>query len=113
MANGKLTSSMIENPEDSDATEFLKFVSRIMSLQKQLDSSYHGEIYLRDRLLKAVDIKHIKEALRDGMKRTSQQVINRVANRLSEKLRTAGTLYVHYTNDTESEQSGGEEALYT
>lgn len=69
---------------------FRKFTAKLMSLQKQVDPSYHSDQYLRDRLLSDVDIPEIRIALRDRIPRTSAQAINCIANRLSDKPKTAG-----------------------
>lgn len=109
----KLTSSMLEIPEDSEVEVLRRFVARIMSLKKQLDSSYHGDRYLRNRLLNAVDIPHIQEALREKMQRYSQQAVNRIENRLSNKPRTAGSVAINYTADIDPGASDEDEAIYT
>lgn len=62
-----------------------------MSLQKQLDTPYHKDRFLRDRLLTAVDIPNILTTLRDRMPRTSQQAVNRIANQLCDKPKSAGS----------------------
>lgn len=68
-----------------------------MGIQKQLDTPYHS--YLRDRLLNFVDVSPIQEALRDRIPRTSQQLINSVPNRLSDKPKTSGTVTVNIWYD--------------
>lgn len=83
----------------SDAYEvkvFRKFVSKIMSFQKQFDYSYHNDKFLWDRLTTAVDIPSIQLALRGWIPRRAQQLANRIANRLLAILRTAGVSMVHY-----------------
>lgn len=82
-------------PEDSEIAVFRYFVAKLMSLRKQLYDSYHGDQYLRDRLLTAMYMPHIIESLRDRVPCTSEQFINRVANRLSSHPKTAGSVFAN------------------
>ena len=68
----KLSDAMNEEPDESEVTIFRKFTASLMSLQNQLDDSYHDDQFLRDRLLTAVDIPSIQSSLRDRLPRTSQ-----------------------------------------
>ena len=86
-----LSKAMSNAPEESEVTVFRQFVSKLMSLQHQLDPTYHSDNFLRDRLLTAVDIPAIQATLRDRMPRTSQQAVNRVANQLCDQSRSAGS----------------------
>lgn len=63
-----------------------------MILQKLLGASYQGDSFIRDTLLTAINIPEIEASLRARMPRPSQQLANRVANRPSDKPRTAGAL---------------------
>lgn len=62
-----------------------------MSLQKQLDTAYHTDSFIRDHLLTAVDLPNIQTPLRDRMSRTSQQVVNIIANQLCDRKNSAGS----------------------
>lgn len=93
-----LTEAMAEEPDESEVTIFRKFVAKLTSLQNQLDPTYQTDQFLRDRLLTAVDIPSIQSTLRDRLPRTSQQTINRVANQLSDKKKTAGSNSVCMTS---------------
>lgn len=86
-----LSEEMSRNPGESEVVVFRKFVSRLMSLQKELRPNYHSDDILRDRLLTALNIPSIQVTLRDRIPRTSQQAVNRVANQLSDKPRSAGS----------------------
>lgn len=68
----------------------MDFTAQMMQLQKQLDIPYHEDSFLRDQLLTAVDIPGIQTSLRDRIPRTSEQAVNRIENRLSEKKEAAG-----------------------
>lgn len=80
-----------KHPDQSQMEVFQSFTSRLMQLQKQLDLPYHGDRYLRDQILTAVDIPSIQMVFRDKIPRTAEQAINRIANRLSEQRNTAGS----------------------
>lgn len=54
-----LTRAMSITPDESAVAVFRTFVVRVMFLQKQLDSSDHDDIYLRDRLTTPVEIPNI------------------------------------------------------
>lgn len=86
-----LLDRLVKNGNFSEVDVFRKFTAKIMSSQKQLDSSYNSDQYLRDRILLAVDIPKIRTALRDLIPRTSAQSIHRAANWLPNKPRTTGT----------------------
>ena len=46
-----LLEAMADEPKESEVTVFRKFVAKLMSLQNQLDTTYHTDQFLRDRLL--------------------------------------------------------------
>lgn len=96
---------MREDLNSSEVVVLRTFVARLMSVQKQFYTPYHGDSYLRDRLIYAVDIKLIQETLGDRVPRTSHQIINRVLNRLSNKPKSARTaienLVSEFTEDDE------------
>lgn len=50
------TEETSKNPNASEVKVFWRFVDTRMSLQEQLDPSYHYETFLRDRLMTAVEI---------------------------------------------------------
>lgn len=62
-----------------------------MAVQQQLHAKYHGYWQLRDRLMHVVNISRFQDTLTYRQPRTSNQLIERVANKLSHKQRTAGT----------------------
>lgn len=84
--NMRFKKVMEDPPASSEVEVFRIFVSHLMSLQKQLDTHYHTDTFLRDLLLKSVDIPSIQTALRDLMYSTSHQAVNMIANQLSETL---------------------------
>lgn len=50
---------------------------------------------MRDQLMNAIEITQVKDSVKDRVPRTAQQLVNRVANRLSEKPRTVGEIYAY------------------
>lgn len=75
----KLWTALTGELEELEVTVFRKFIARLMSLQKQLDSFYHEDLYLSHRLLTAIDIPHIQAALRARLPRNNQQDTNRLS----------------------------------
>lgn len=73
---------MDKKPNESKISAFRAFVSRLMSLHYQLHSEYHIDWQLRDKLLNAVTLLLICDAIRDRNSRTVHQLINRIGNRL-------------------------------
>lgn len=89
-----LTEKFMNTPDDFEAGTFQKFVTKLMSLQKQLNRKYHSNRCLRDRLMTAIDIPSIQASMRVLIPRTEQQPTNLIVNRLSEKPITVGWAYV-------------------
>lgn len=58
-----LTDALCEEPEKSEAEVFRKFVAKLMTLQNQLDTIYHTDQYLHDRLMTAINIPSIQSAI--------------------------------------------------
>lgn len=104
-----LVEAMQENPNKAEVTIFQTFVVREMSIQKQLDKSYHGNKFFRDRLLTSVDVPAIRDCLKDRIPRSSQQLINMVANRLPHQPRTASICSAHMIEvfDTSTSEAVG------
>lgn len=90
---------------------FRTFVAKLVSLQTQLDTSYQSDLLLQDRLLTATDVPAIQSTLRDRMPCTSQQAVNRISNKLSDKERLSGRSSACPTNscpDREDDEDTGE-----
>lgn len=82
---------MEENPGESEISVFRKFVAEFMTLNNQLESSYNTDQFHGDRIITAINVPSIQSKMRDLMPRNSRQAVNRIANQLSEKYRTAGS----------------------
>lgn len=85
-----LSKEMAENPRDSEVSVVRLFFKK-MSLQKKLDPKYHNGTFILDRLRTAVDVSAIHISLRDHLLRSSHQSVNRIANKLSDKVSSAGS----------------------
>lgn len=64
-----------------------------MAVKLQLYVAYHGDRYMWDRLKEAIEICEIQDTLRDRPARSSQQLIERVENKLSDLRKTVGAVY--------------------
>lgn len=69
------------------------FATKVMLPQKQLDQTYQNKKYVKKRLMTTIVIPSIQIPLLDSTPRTVPQLANCIANRLSEKPKTAGSAY--------------------
>lgn len=109
----KLSEAMEEKPDESEVAVYRDFIARLMSIQDQLDESYQGDKFLRDQLLASVDIPKVQGSLRDKIPRSSQQLINRVANHLSERPRSAGMTAANIASANLGYERQQSSAMYT
>lgn len=86
----RLAISLGRDPDEFQVTVFRKFVVDLISLQKQLDTYYHDDHFLRDRLLTSIDIPLVQAAFKDRLPRNSQQAIKGIAIQLREHKKSAG-----------------------
>lgn len=92
----RLSRAMKDDPTASEMGVFQTFVARMMAIQGQLTSSYKGDRYLRDRLQEAIDIPAVQDFLKDRPSKDSQELINRVGNKLSSRPKTAGAVFANW-----------------
>lgn len=52
----RFTEELANSPDDSDVKVLQKVFTKLMSLQKQLDHSYHGNRFLRVQLMASGDM---------------------------------------------------------
>lgn len=111
----RLTSDMEKDPSASEITVYRTFVAKLMSTQQQLEAVYHGDRHLRDQLIASIDIPKVQDTLKDRVPRTAHQLVNRVANRLSDKPRSAGitSAYLSSHNQSSYPSSEDERVNYT
>lgn len=83
---------MKDDPTSSEMKVFQSFVLRAMEIKGNLSQSYQGERYLRNRLQEAIDFTSFQEFLKDRPSKSSQDLINHVANRLSNRPKAAGSI---------------------
>lgn len=81
------------NPNDSHVEVFQKLFAKFISLQKQNKLSCHGDKFLKDRIMTAVDIPSAHTAIQDRIPTTAQHLTNLLANKLFENPKTAGSAY--------------------
>lgn len=74
-----------------------------MYIQVQLSKSYQGDLYLRDRLQEAIYIPHIPDFFKDRPERSTQDLINRVGNKLSHRSKPSGDVFVNWALRDESD----------
>lgn len=89
----RLTRAIKDDQTASEMDVFQSFVARIMDIQGKLSKSYQGDRYLRDRLQEEIYIPAIQHFLKDRPEKSglnSQDRINRVGNKLSDRSKTAG-----------------------
>lgn len=57
----KFSTEMCENPDKSEISVFRSFTLKLSSLQKQLDTHYHHDDFLKDQLTTSVDCPQIQQ----------------------------------------------------
>lgn len=77
--------------DHSEVEVLRKFLAQIILLQKKLDVSYQNDKFLPDRLITVVDIPSSYISLSNRVPRKAQKLSTRIASRLSNIPRTAGT----------------------
>lgn len=107
-----MSAEMDRHPDQSRYDVFGTVVNKLTTFQQQLDDRYHGDHFVRDRLLKTLDIP-MQASLRDRMPRSAQYATNYIASKLSEKLKTAGTSTSVNISTAEDEKEGPQHLMYT
>lgn len=85
----RISEKMEETPESSEISVYSEIVARIMSVQEHIDESTRGDKFLWDQLLASIEFPRVQSSLKDKIPRSSQKLINAIANYLSEKPRSA------------------------
>lgn len=93
-----LSQAMEQQPEKSEVAVFTELADKLIKIQHQLHSSYHEDRFLRDQLLVAADLSHLRTSLVDKIPKTAQEAMQRIAALLSSEPRSAGA---HIVNDNE------------
>lgn len=88
----QLTRAMRDDPAASEMYVFQTFVARAMAIQEQLSNSYQVDRYLPDRLQESNDIPAIQNFLKDQPARCSLDILTLLANTLSDRPKTAGSV---------------------
>lgn len=72
------TKALEEQPDESQMAGFRKFDAQLRSVQHQFQMDYHTDLYLGNRLMSAIDVPDMKNALRERTPHSSNQLINLV-----------------------------------
>ena len=94
-----LCQAMRQQPEKSELQVFREFCDNLSSIQRQLHSSYHNDLFLRDQLMVAADIEDIQRLLMDKIPNSSHEAMQRIAARLSNEPRSAGINNIYSDSD--------------
>lgn len=78
----RVAKAMRNKPGEAEIKIFQSLVERAMEVQGQLRDGYKGDRHLSDRLQEALDIPSIQEFKKDLPGKSSQNLINRVGNRI-------------------------------
>ena len=103
--------SMQEAPEKSEIEVFRELSEELTRIQHQLHSDYHGDRFLRDQLLVAADIPHLRRSLIDKMPRTAPEAMQRIATLLSSEPLSAGANFAMHSTQANygvNKQFGGQ-----
>ena len=57
----RISKEMSENPDKSELEVFRKMVAKLSKLQRQLDSAYQGDLFLRDQIVVATDMPRVQQ----------------------------------------------------
>jgi len=85
-----LLRAMEEHPEKSELEIFREVSDQLTKVQHQLHKDYHEPRFLRDQLLIAADLPHLRRSLIEKIPATAQEAMQRIATLLSSEPRSAG-----------------------
>ncbi len=95
-----LSKKMRQSPEKSEIHVFRSMCTEVSKLQRQLDTEYHKDIFLRDQLVRCADTPEVVRALRERMQQTAREATQRIAALLSSEPRSASS-YVPFSNTSD------------
>ena len=90
-----LTQDMRNNPDKSELEVFREVSDNLTRVQHQLHKDYHHDRFLRDQLLRAADLPHLRRSLIEKIPATAQEAMQRIATLLSSEPRSAGANFVN------------------
>ena len=85
-----LSREMQKHPEKSEVEVFGILSDELTKVQHQLHTDYRHDRFLRDQLLVAADIPHVRRSLVDKIPPTAQEAMQRIAALLSSEPKSAG-----------------------
>ena len=81
---------MQKQPDMSEVEVFGMLPDEMTKIQHQFHSDYRKDRFLRDQLLVAADIPHVRRSFVDKIPLTAQEAMQRIAVLLSSEPRPAG-----------------------
>lgn len=105
----RFTRELMNGRNKAEVDVSRKLFAELMSLQKQLNLSYHSDRFPRDQLMTAVDISAVQIALRESIRRRTQQLTNGITNGLIKRPGTTGSAHLSYSQGGKLSQE--EEAI--
>jgi len=99
-----LLREMQNNTEKSELEVFHGVADNLTKIQHQLHTAYHDPRFLRDQLLVAADIPHLRRSLIEKIPATAQEAMQRIATLLSSAPRSAAA---HCIDDQEDQVNYG------
>lgn len=78
------------HPEKSQLSVFREMSARLSNIQRQLDTKYREDIFLRDQIITATNIEHVRRALKINTPLTAHEANQKIASFLSSEPRSAG-----------------------
>lgn len=87
---------MHEDPTASVIAVLEFFVASVIYIQERLWNSYQGDLYLRHRLQEAIGLPALQDFIKDRPANYSQELVNRVLTKLSDRPKTAGAVSVNW-----------------
>lgn len=77
-------------------------MSRTVAVQFRLSKNYKGDRYIHDLLKEAIDVPSGQDVLKDRPAKSSEELKNMVANKVSIRPETAGALSVNFAEGRRS-----------
>lgn len=90
----RLTEALKEDTDQSEVEVFRAFSYKLSTLQKQLESHYQHDDFIRDQLIVSTDLPRIQQSLLERVPSSSQDAVNRIATFLSHKKGSSNSVFI-------------------
>lgn len=110
--NKRFSEVLVRKSDNSAQESFRYFVTRLSTLQIQLDEGYQWEKYMVNRLLTAIDFPDIQAAIKEIIARKGQHAKPRIVNRLDNAPVSAGRLAEEVRKDNQNREGHTPEEFY-